>query len=385
MAIRVETPALEQHGDLRSVVARVHCDAPGPGLPERLSFTVAAETGLELSRWADPFLIGLLPLAMKLGQPLHLEGPVSTRLAHGAVHYQHVMSTWWPDVFLPVPVNYSQLADRVDEPRPGGVGCCFSGGIDSWYAVSRLRPEACPFLAFQITHALLINGFDQVDDPDDSGLARRLRNAFAEALALWDVRLVQLDTNLKRFREAVLSRPEQISSFGSPLTACAHALAPGFGRFSLSGHATYRYRELEPVGSHPLLDPHLSSDHLQIIHLGADRTRSEKLETLANDPAVQATLRVCFRPPLFDRGSGMVLNCGTCEKCVRTVVMLDIMGRLDDFPTFAGHRHLSVYQPAELLAHIPPLFLDDLLALAERRGHKDWAQRLTAAREHQGR
>ena len=87
----------------------------------------------------------------------------------------------------------------------------------------------------------------------------------------------------------------------------------------------------------------MSSDHLQIIHAGSSCSRIEKLQMVADMPLVQKSLRVCFLVPQFDPHSGKVVNCGECEKCVRTIVGLEIMGKLNKFTTFCRLHPIAQY------------------------------------------
>jgi hypothetical protein len=84
--------------------------------------------------------------------------------------------------------------------------------------------------------------------------------------------------------------------------------------------SAYSYSLLRPEhGSNPLTDPLLSSPLMNIVHDGAAYGRIEKLRELATWPEALGKLRVCWQPGRSD-------NCGKCEKCVRTRLMLDLCG-----------------------------------------------------------
>ena len=372
MAIRISSPEIIDRPNMLELSARVGSPAFPAGLPERMIWSVKRDSGVTFSDRSDAFLIGVLPVAMRLGQNVEIEGEISTRLAQGIETYQDILSTWWPQVFRRVEVSMGRANPRNMDRRPAGVGCCFSGGVDSFSAVQALRPPLNRFPEFGITHAMMINGFDQIVDLNQTGVSRQMLHVYSKALEQWGVRLVMIHSNLKLFRDAVFRKHELTASFGSPLTACAHALSPVFGRFNLSGHATYRYEDLKPIGSHPMLDHHLSTDQLQIIHLGASLSRSEKLERMVSETPVRQSLRVCFRSPKFVAETGEVLNCGACEKCVRTIVMLDIIGQLENFPTFRHRADISAYKVPGLLSKIPAMFLQDMIRMAQRHQRDDW-------------
>jgi hypothetical protein len=245
-----------------------------------------------------------------------------------------------------------------------------------------MLPSRVKYSGFSITHALMINGFDQLYDPERQGPAQKMYSIYSALLKEWDVNLLMIDSNVKSFRNAMLNRAEQVHSYSSVLAASAHALGGVFGRFGISGHATYAYNQLEPDGSHTALDHHLSSDQLQIIHTGTSHSRSEKTEILANFPHVQKSLRVCFGALNFDQQTGMPVNCCECEKCVRTMVTLIIIGKLYKFPTFSRRRPpISAYQNPNILCAIDDHHLKDMTELARRHGKSSWVEILKTARE----
>lgn len=362
-----------------AIASRIRTGFEAPRLPDELYFELHNGDEHYLSQLSDPFLIGMLPIAMFLGVDIHVKGPVSTSLAYGIESYQDIVMAWFGKFNKRVRVNYQQLVQRTEEHRPGAVGCSFSGGLDSFYSLYRHLPENQPLKAFQVTHGLIINGFDQVDDPDDEGVARQMFNAYAPVFNSWNIKLLMMTSNLKKFRDIVFAEGGKPFTWGSILIANAHAVGGLFGRYLVSARNTYSWRDLEPHGSHVVLDPTLSSDHLQILSSGAEASRAQKLEALAYVPEVQKNLRVCFDTPKFDEQTGQPVNCGVCEKCARTIVTLDIMEKLESFPAFKGHQPISEYKNPHVLARSKDFFMQDNYLLAKRWRRSDWVQAYTAA------
>src|SRR5439155_23473995 len=87
---------------------------------------------------------------------------------------------------------------------------------------------------------------------------------------------------------------------------------------------------LPPSGSHPLLDSYYSSAHFQIEHHGLDMSRFEKTALVADWPIALQNIRVC------QNDSSGNTNCGTCEKCIRTMTALAALGKLKDCRSFPG-------------------------------------------------
>lgn len=77
----------------------------------------------------------------------------------------------------------------------------------------------------------------------------------------------------------------------------------------------------EPWGSHPMLDPYYSTAYFSVEHDGI-LSRLEKTRLVADWQVGLDNLRVCQN---HTEGEA---NCGTCEKCIRTTLMLLTLGRL---------------------------------------------------------
>lgn len=374
--MKIAVPEIRRENDRTRLTARINVDTPDLQVPADLWFSVRGNEQDAYSTMADPFLVGMLPVAMKLGEAMTVDGPVSTRLAHGIEQYQQVLMAWWPDSFNHVEVYYRDLQSRRNDLRPAGVGCSFSGGVDSFYTVFRQLSPQPDSDDFRLTHALMVNGFDQIVDFEGTGSSQRLYDIYQPVMEELGVTFLMIDSNLKLYRDAVFEGYELVRSYGSPLSACVHACQKIFGRFSLASHATYAYQDLEPFGSHPVLDHLLSTDQLQMMHYGSAASRVDKLRYLARFPQVRESLRVCFAAPMFNEPRGSVVNCCRCEKCVRTIVTLDILGLREAFTSFPLGFPMAAYKQPKVLAASKSIFLKDNLRLAEKEGRQDWVEAL---------
>jgi hypothetical protein len=88
---------------------------------------------------------------------------------------------------------------------------------------------------------------------------------------------------------------------------------------------------LHCVASHPMLDPYFSSYDVRIRHDGAAFSRLEKTRLLAGWEVGLQHLHVCNLPQFYAPGH---LNCGRCEKCIRTMLSLLALGALDKATAF---------------------------------------------------
>lgn len=265
---------------------------------------------------ASPWLVAMLPSAVSLQVPLEVEGRVSPRLLSGI---EKAMAVWrgWDRRLRPVPI---QAEVGSDEAPADGVGCFFSGGVDSSYSVLRALDD--PRWS-DPTHLIFCAGLDvplrstQLLGQIGSNLER-----IAEDLGL---SFVSMATNLRQITDphADWGRLQH----GALLAALGLTLSPSLGRILIP--ATNTYDTLFPWGSHPVVDPLWSSGATEFLHDGCEASRMEKiLWRVAGSKPVLSGLRVCYKNP------DEAYNCGECEKCVRTMVALEVAGVLKDCPTF---------------------------------------------------
>ena len=244
----------------------------------------------------DPFVAAGIALAMERGGAveLGLGLPLSSMLASGLRLYQEAYAKWFPDL-APVPV----LAAETVERSPGtGVGCFFSGGVDSLYSYVRN--------ASRVTHLVVVRGLDI----PFSEVARweRTRAVVESFAAAQGKAVLVVETNAQ---EAL--RPARLENFGAILISTAL----GVGLRELIVPASYEYHDAFASGSHVTTDPLLSNDTTRVFHDGAV-PRVAKVAAIVAAGMDLADLRVCNCQTEY--------NCGRCEKCLRTLVSLSLLG-----------------------------------------------------------
>lgn len=346
----IGTPDITQEGDHTVLAAPVRV-----GKTEmRLWFRVPASVNPALS--SDPFFAACLIPAMALGQPFEIETPISDSLPGTADAVQNIFHNWFPELAR-IPV----LADTAPKPRgrPGGVGCFFSGGVDSLHTFLKHEQE--------ITTLIYVHGFD-VDFNDDA-LRKKVSDALRAFAANTGKSLIEVKTNLRDFTNQYGDWGEKIH--GTALASVALLLDSLLERIYIP--SSYAYSELFPWASHPLVDPLWSTEAIQIIHDGCEATRFEKVTTIAGDARALPTLRVCW-----ENRNG-AYNCGECEKCLRTMAALEILGSLDNCPTFQTPFDLDSIRQFELKSHGASLFWKDNYNAAVKHKRDDIAAALKIA------
>lgn len=279
-----------------------------------LRFDVPVQFGHLLVANPDAFLVAALFPAQHAGEArIVIDSPVCPLLVHNLETAQQWHHQWFGAPLLSI--EGALRTSPMAKPEGAGSLLSFSGGADCLHTLRRNRLEVPAGHEASITHGLLIEGFDM----RRGNTYERALAAAREVAADAGVTLVPVRTNV---RDLDLDDEFWDERFhGSALASVAHAFA---GSFRIAYIASgIEIESLWPWGSHPLVDPLYSSVDLRIRHDSAEVPRLEKIRLLAGWPAALANMRVCYRQPQES------LNCGRCEKCVRTMLELVAVAALD--------------------------------------------------------
>jgi hypothetical protein len=324
---------VEKNGEV-SVSARINMGAARYEPPEIMWFRFPLNYRNYITSHVDGFLVGLLPSAMALGENIIVEGVISPRLAYGIREYQRVLSAWWPKQYKIIDIEYLNLQEHRRSSSLNAVGSSFSGGVDSFYTLWKHLPGKEELAQYRITHCLMINGFDKDVDPQETGIFRRLHQYYEPMMNRLGISLLTSRTNLQQFRLASIDHNDLHQSFGAAITASVLVLGNLFSRYYIPASHAYSYETLVPMGAHPVLDHLLSTERLQIMHDGAEASRTDKIATIAQWPETYPRLRVCLETAKFQEPTGQLENCCRCLKCLNTMISLDLLNMLPAYSTF---------------------------------------------------
>ncbi len=264
-----------------------------------------------VSTAVDPFVPAALLATMATGGCLRTIGPISAKLLRSIPMIQDIFAVWDP--------RFRRIALEA-EPKSGsgrgmpqGVAAFFTGGVDSWYTLLKHFDE--------ITHLIFVHGFDV--RLDDLPLRKKVSATIQGVAAGLQKPLVEVETNLRTITDQYV---EWDYYHGGGLASVALLLSPRFRKVYIPG--THSYAALLPLGSHPMLDPLWSTEETEIVHDGCEAPRVHKVARIASSDLALRTLRVCWE------NRGGAYNCGQCEKCLRTMVALRVVGALERCTTF---------------------------------------------------
>lgn len=268
------------------------------------------ESTVPLEPSAEAYLGAFLFPAMARGQTLVTTAPVCPQWRLNIGRAAELGTEWWG-------LGHAEITDGGDKaasPPVEGWASFFTGGVDSFFTLLNAGEP--------LRDIVYVEGFDvSLDDTERLSQVAEANQAIAKGLGK---RLITVRTNLRK--SGVFGRLSWNLTHGAALAAVAHMLAGTRGTFLVPSSspewATY------PLGSHPQMDPAWSSAATHIVHHGATHDRQGKIAVIAGEPLVQRHLRVCWR----NRKGRM--NCGVCEKCVRTQLQLLAVGGLDAIEVF---------------------------------------------------
>lgn len=280
---------------------------------------------------SDAFVAAMLWYAMITGSDIACEAPVSTKMAFG-IQYHLVPALMKEEQGYAHPIRL--VADTTDKPyrNIGAVGTGMSCGVDSMYTLDVYsRADVPP--KYKLTHLTYFN-MGAIFHPDretrkvysmiefyeitDKMSEEKLRNA-GQVAEKSGLPLLYVKSNL----DSDYYRGAYGDTGVYRNCACVLAVAGLFGRYYCSSGGSNYFELNLGKGSElyeSLLCSALSTESTEFI-LSDYATRLEKMQTLVFDNLSKQYLDVCYR----------FHNCGECDKCLRTLVTLDVMGSLDVF------------------------------------------------------
>ena len=319
-----------------------------------------------------PFLLGAIVPAWRGGERrVRVEGSVCPRLRDGLRAATGLLSRWFaPDRETPAieaAGGFHPYRHRTDR-----AALFLTAGVDSLHLLHRNRanfPPDHPGSFRDAVYAMRLAFLETVPSDRAVNLARRQSEAISAVCRATGLEAVTVDSNFRTIESDVWLAGKH--DHAALLAAIAHAVAPRAGAVSLA--ASFDVPALSGWGTHPLLDPLYSSSGVEIRGEGFGPTRLEKVAAIARWPVARENLIVCFEGPLPEG----LLNCGRCEKCLRTMTAFLAVGALDDCPAFRGERVTPEKIDAMPFGYVPknlPDYWGSLVAPLDRRGERGIAR-----------
>lgn len=259
------------------------------------------EADVELSKNSDCWAYLLLPVAMQLGENLHIEGQVTKDAIEATQRAQKYLLQGHPNM-KEIKLTFSNVIDDSNEVESSRkVGLFFSGGLDSTFAAETLE---------DINTLISVWGFDIP----------------ATNSAHWKLTLELIKPYARELNKELLVVKSNIRELSNGLVEWGgdyHGSALAGVSISLTNHLKKNYlaasrQRSEPDWGH---SAELALSYTTPQHL-IEQTEGIKRIAKAHGIAdIERTkyVRVCYR-----NVKGLA-NCGTCKKCVRTRLEFDLI------------------------------------------------------------
>lgn len=290
--------------------------------PQVLLFETRTDDAPGMGEGAEPLAVVAFSLALLGGEARVLvEGPLCPRLRDGLHTFGARLALWHPE--LRVPILEATEGFHPGEPNPGaGTGLFLSGGVDAFALLEenlRSFPREHPG---RFTTAIHIHGLGSFDhgpgtaEPHSDRLeaADRYAERLASFCSAHGVRLIYVRSNAR----ALFPNFDSWSRAGYALGLVAPGLA-----FDRVIREIWVASDGGGVGSPlPYRQPfwlHFASTSTMRVSVGqAAVKRIDKVARLGRWTDIHGLLRVC---PQYDQVlPAGDLNCGRCEKCLRTML-----------------------------------------------------------------
>ena len=304
----------------------------------------------------EPALAALLPFAMARHWDLVAAAPVSEEFMVAFREYALISDSWmkgWrnPDMRIPV----ESPPDGLPAGRPHAA--FFSGGVDSFHTLAVLQG--------QLADAVFLTGFDI--EPAMAAHSRLAEQSIHAAARMFGIGVTRVETNVRALRHYP---SDWVHMGGAVLAGTALLLRGLYQRIHVASDSTWK--GCVAAHQHPVMHNlwRLPGFALRCTRVSVPRVeRVRRIGTAM--PDALAHLRVCWDMLPSH------LNCGTCEKCQRTLFALEVLG----FRHLASGAFASPGLDWELVSGLRPdsmrrPYWQEIAVAARELGRKDIADPL---------
>ena len=313
------------------------------------------------------FLVGCLLPAIHLKEKrIFLDEEICPLLKESLTIAMAILKEWTKGQYQPLKIE-TKIKSIIEPLQNNRTGMFMSGGMDSLAALrlNRLNyPESHPGF---VKDSFFLHGFD-IGGVVERGMKyhvfERAKEAIYKITNDAKVELIPVYTNIRHLCD---ERALWLDSFfGAVLASIAHTFSNRLNMVFIG--SSYDIPNLHPCGSHPLLDPEYSSYDMRIRHRDYELSRIEKIKIVSQWDVAFQNFRVCLAN-VPDR-----LNCGKCEKCVRTMTELTSLGLLHKTKAFVEDE-ISPEQISQfdITIRTRPPFYKPMIPLLKDQGRDDLA------------
>lgn len=271
-----------------------------------------------ISILAVPVLASLAPTSWILQSELVLP-EIDEYFYYSLKKINSIYQDFYPKLSLPFDVKVK--TKTINQFNGAKTALLFSGGLDATYShLKHISENPDLFLIF--------GSEIPVNNEFFVSKTKKVYQSYADEI---QAKIFFIESNL----HDVINSPYLNYRFSSKLDElpCYQALNISLALTSYTAPITYRnFSKLiiassyhssynHHYGSEPVIDNNIRWSDLRVSHDGYDITRMRKVSEISDyvkETDVYPPLRVCNQAPIYEKD----LNCGKCEKCLRTMTSL---------------------------------------------------------------
>jgi hypothetical protein len=284
---------------------------------------------------------------------------VDALLLANAEKIQRIWAGWFPQR-----KSIRVEAEPAVKNGSGKTGLFFTGGVDSFYSL--LHFDGTADAGKKIDDLIFVWGFD-IPLENRAAFEPKMES-IRKIAAHFGKTAIPMVTNLRQTRLRKLDWGLRLH--GPALGAAGLIFGDRFRTILVS--SSHGREDYAPWGTHPDLDPLMSSSQTQFVPYGAGVDRFDKSVLIAQSDMALQHLHVCWQ-------EGSDRNCGKCEKCSRALLSFELLGKKESATSFPHSHfsleHLKTLRPSTTVAR---QLMAELRAPAIERGRRDIVEAIDA-------
>ena len=214
---------------------------------------------------ANALLVAFIPIAMKVGNSISIDGEISNKLYNQLNHqYQDIMKKWYPELNRVEIICKKIYNDKETNNKRKNIAC-FTGGVDAFYTLIKNNER--------IDDLLYVWGFDI--PLTEEKFYNKVKKHLSTVAKNFEKNIIFVKTNLG------YEITNKYASWGD------YCYGPAIASVILLMNNNYKicympscndYSVLVPRGSHILINHLWNSNGIDFIYDGAEFSRTEKVD-----------------------------------------------------------------------------------------------------------
>lgn len=309
---------------------RLNCQFESNGVKDTLwyEFDAKWEEYLVIEQ-SDAFVVGLLLLALKNDEDIYIEGTISNKLLYQLNNYlipmlSHVFSDFNCITVKSKEVTEINFAEFPKFKSLRGAATGVSCGVDSFSTIKKHYDQKGEIKLKYLTFFNAGSHGDYGGENSRNLFKKRLKRVSVFTNEL-HVDLISVDSNISELLKMKFIHTDSLRNL-----SCVLSIQKLFTNYYYSSAMRFERINFNANGMHNydiLINNYLNTESISFYSSMTDMSREERTNYISNYKYAQKYLDVCTS----SNHTGFKRNCSTCAKCMRTMLTLDLLKKLNEF------------------------------------------------------